>query len=482
MTVATWPVAYSAEVEKSVNRFVKFGALVGITVEPFQRLIVREIFAGRQEIVVMMPRGNGKTTLMALYSLYHLLTHPEPAVYCAAAARHQAAILWEETRRIAMRSKAVSDRLTFRHNEIRTANGFMRVMAADAENVHGGIPTLLFCDELHAHKNNKLFVALQTSLGKNPDACLCTISSAGYDEDGTLGKLRTGFLAEPDKHIDDRLTFIYKESARSSFFEWALRESDDYKDIDLVKRANPASWITEQLLREQLNKPGLPEVDFLRFRCNRWAKAQGDWIPAGSWDKCYEKNAAIPLGSQIVLGVDIGIKRDSSAVVALWKREDGRVVVLAKVWTPLGDGTAFETTIVRQYIRDLASQYRVTAVAYDPWSFKESAELLMAEGLPMVEVPMSNVRTVPATLSLMEAIKGEGIVHDGNRILSAHVGAGGLQDTERGVRLTKKAKNPIDALMALMIGFTQVNQQKSGYEDHGLRWFVPGDDDGLQGL
>jgi phage terminase large subunit-like protein len=77
----------------SLARFEGFCRYVGLELEDFQRLVLAEFFAGRRELLVMLPRGNGKTTLFSALSLFHLLTTPQPAVYCAAAGRDQARLL-----------------------------------------------------------------------------------------------------------------------------------------------------------------------------------------------------------------------------------------------------------------------------------------------------------------------------------------------------------------------------------------------------
>lgn len=463
-----WPIAYSPAVTKKVEQVCKFARLVGIEIEPFQKLILRELFSDRQEIVALLPRGNGKTGLMAVVAIHHLLTHPEPAVYCAAASRDQAKILWEEARKLALRNPAVAARITFRHNELRVKNGFMRMLAADAPKVHGLAPTLCFVDELHAHANPHLYVALKTALSKKADSKICVISTAGHDLDGTLGQLRAKALVLPEKFRKDKLTFVFEPEARFSFFEWALQDSDDHTDIKLVKKANPASFVTAEFLSEQLHSPGLPESEYLRYHCNRWAKADAAWLPDGAWDRCYEAGAEIPLHSRITVGVDIGIKHDSTAVVSLWKRPDGKTVVKAKVWTPRGDGTPFDLGIAENYIRQLARDFEIKAVVYDRWSFERSAQILSDEGLLMLEHPMTNARTVPATVKLLEAIKTGQIVHDGDPILAAHVAAGVAKSTERGYRLTKKATNPIDALMALLIAFAEIDEGTSVYANRDL--------------
>lgn len=477
VTEQTWPVAYSPDVEEKVRKFVKFGALVGIKVEPFQEQIVREIFSGREEVVVLLPRGNGKTALMSLVSLHHLCTHPSPKVYVAANARHQAKLLWDETKRLHdLLPNAVKKNIEPKWNELVTKKGFMRIVSADAMTAQGLDPTLAFYDELHGSRDGKLYTAMKLAL-KKPEACLCTISSAGYEETGTLGELRKEFLREPDQFHEGRLTFVYKEASASSMFEWAISDDDDYKDISVVKMANPASFVTEERLRRRLNAPGVKLPDFLIFHCGRWAKiGNQDWLPKGAWKACYEEGATIPLSSTVVLGVDIGLKRDSSAVVLLHRREDSHVVVKAKIWTPVGDGTAIDGSLIMQHIRDLCDLYVVTDVAFDPWAFKIPAQLLEAEGIPMREFPMSNVRTIPATTTLMEGIESTVIVHDGDPELTAHVEGGKLVPAERGLRLSKKSKHQIDALMAMLMGYEFIAAPSSSYEEHGLRFFSLEDD------
>src|SRR4051794_30220478 len=74
---------HSAKAKRQLDRFRAFCKLVGLTIEPFQALILLEVFDGRRELLVLIPRGNGKTTLFSALALWHLLTHPAPRVYLA---------------------------------------------------------------------------------------------------------------------------------------------------------------------------------------------------------------------------------------------------------------------------------------------------------------------------------------------------------------------------------------------------------------
>jgi phage terminase large subunit-like protein len=211
----------------------------------------------------------------------------------------------------------------------------------------------------------------------------------------------------------------------------------------------------------------MTETRWARYHANVWTAAADSWLPIGSWDVCYEEGAGIPEGSPVFVGVDVGLKKDTSAIVTCWKRPDERIVVQSKVFAPQGE-SALDLSKIEGEIRKIADRFEVMAVAYDRWSFERSAQMLSDEGLLMVDFPMTNERTVPASTRLFEAIQQGRIVHDGDPVLAAHVKAGATRDTERGWRLAKgKARRPIDALMALLIAFPQADQSTSG---GGFEW------------
>ena len=321
-------------------------------------------------------------------------------------------------------------------------------------------PTLCFYDELHAAKDKgKLYTAMKLAL-KKPEACLCTISSAGYDERGALGEMRKEFLRETDQFHEGRLTFVYKEASASSMFEWAIRDDDDPDDFDTVKLANPASFVTAEKLRRQRHAPGLPYSDYLIFRCGRWAKIAGNetWINMDSWRGCYEEGVTIPLGSKVVLGVDIGFSKDASAVVMLHRRDDGHVPVkLSGLWTPPGDGTMIDNTLVMHHIRDLCSKYEVTDVVYDHYGFGIPAQELLTERIPMREFVFQGGSPVEATTSLMEGVENTIIVQDGDPHLAEHVEGGRLKLTTYGYKLDKRPGKRNDALIALMMAYSYLS-------------------------
>ena len=64
--------------------------------EPFQRLLLGDYFAGVRETLVLLSKKNGKTTMLAALALFHLLLVDDAMVVIAAASRDQATILYDQ--------------------------------------------------------------------------------------------------------------------------------------------------------------------------------------------------------------------------------------------------------------------------------------------------------------------------------------------------------------------------------------------------
>jgi len=191
------------------------------------------------------------------------------------------------------------------------------------------------------------------------------------------------------------------------------------------------------------------------------------WLEPGKWDTLYETGAFVPDEAEVWVGVDIGLRHDTSAVTVIHQRDDEKWVVEARVWTP-PEGGEVSLAEVEGHIMDLHNKFNVRGVVYDRWAFSRSAQELEARGAYCIEFPMTNERTVPACSRLLEAINRGELVHNGNTELEAHVQAGTVKMTERGARITKgkpsQGGKKIDALIALLLAFTVANDSDGGNE------------------
>jgi len=437
------------------ERFEDFCRLIGLELEgEWQREIVEEALSPRRELVVLIPRGNGKTTLMAAVALFELMRDPRAAIVCAAASREQAMHLFAAARKFALANAEVRARLTITRRDLRTATGQLHVVSADAEKQLGHDPSMVLVDELCAHKSDDLYMNLRTSLVKRDDAKMIVISTAGVGADSPLGQLRQRALSLPRVERDG--TFTRATGAGLALLEWGLPEE---WDLDRAAEANPASWVTSERLEEQ--REAVHELAFRRFHCNQWTSAEGYWLPPGAWQAC-SAEYAIEAGEPVWVGCDIGGSRAASALV--WLTADLRV------GCEVFEGTE-AVLAVQERVRRLAGEQDVRACAYDPWRFQQAALELEQERLEMIEFPQTSARMVPASERLYAAIVERRLRHPNDPELNRHVAAATAKQTPRGWRLHKLDRNAqIDAVVALAMALeaAAIEAGPSIYEQRGM--------------
>jgi phage terminase large subunit-like protein len=78
----------------------------------------------------LIPRANGKSTLLAAIALCELLKRPCAQIVVGAASWEQASVLFDIARQMAQHPE-VGPRVEVTRREIRTASGWLKVIAAD---------------------------------------------------------------------------------------------------------------------------------------------------------------------------------------------------------------------------------------------------------------------------------------------------------------------------------------------------------------
>lgn len=435
-----------------------------VVVEPFQERIIREVFAtGRVEVLVLLPKGNGKTAMMAALAVWHLIVVPNANTFIGAATKIQADEMFRFIAHYVESEPEIADRLLLRRStrELRSVRdqGFLRVLASD-DSKQGGKsqgynPTLALIDELHAHEGASLYTDMRSGLFKNRGV-LVTITTAGWDRESVLGKLREGFLAA-DQHGgtiqrttgDDRLTV--SRIGNNVMLEWANRPDEDYWNPEVAKLANPASWVTVDSLRDAMDAPGITPWAYARYRCNVWTLTYESWLPAGSWEALAEDGAALVPGKPTVAALDMARYKDAAAFVLVQPRDDGRKTVEALIWRPGGHDNPVPYSVVREAVLAAHQTYDLHAVGYDPMFLDQLADELAAEGVRLEAFPQSNARMCPAWADLRKDILEGAFVHDGDELLSSHMYAGTIKETPDGFKVVKaKGSGPdMDASEAL---------------------------------
>ncbi len=420
--------------------FAELCERVGLDLEPFQEQIAK-VALSSPESLFLLPRGAGKTTLMAALALYELSTAREPAVYCAAASRDQALILFEAAKTMADRGD-LGFEMTLREMRV-PGGGHLRVLSADARKIHGLIPSLAVVDELHAHADESVYLALRTAAAKRPGSRLVTISTAGPSADTPLGRLRARALAQADVTTCGALTVA--KGPRLSMLEWSVPEDADVSDMAIVKQANPQSWLTVDALQGQFE--AVPEIAFRRYHANQWAGAEAGWLPPGAWQACVGE-PAFEDGERVWVGVDLGGEWSDSAVV--WVNEAGHV----GAYVGSGEEAIME---VAGLVEELAERYTLVEVGFDPWRSGVLAQQLAERGISVSHFPMTDTRTIPASAALHKAIVNRELVLPDDPKLREHAGNAIAKQSRRGWRIDKPGRSQtsgnIDGVVALMVAY-----------------------------
>lgn len=416
--------------------------------EGFQDEIAADIFSGCPEIMVVIPEANAKTTLLGGINIYFADFTPTANCLVAAASREQAEILFSQAAGLIYRSPGFDQRFRvfegYRRIVAARTQGRVQVKAADDRTGDGAIPDLATIDEPHRARDLSLWRTWRGKVEKRGGQIL-GISTAG-EPGSEFEQAREAMHRAGDSVTTGRHT--RSASQDSIIHDWRLNPGDDPHDLKIVKLANPLDAITEESLARKLRSPTMTPAHWARFVCNQPSDGDESWIAPEAWDAC--QGDVNLKGARVFVGVDIGRKKDSAAVVA-GGMVDGKLHLRALVRTPTPTRPV-AVADARGDVLTLAKELDVVEVAYDPHQFQESAELLEEQGMLMVEFPQTDVRMAPASETLYELIMSGRVVHDGDPVLRSHILAAVPSQTERGVRVSKrKSRRQIDAAIGAVM-------------------------------
>lgn len=334
--------------------------------EPFQCEFAEDLFSGVPEIWLVVPEGNGKTTLLSGIALYHGDYTEDAAVLMAASSRDQCGLLLSQAIGFVRRSPGFDTR--FRTYEgyrridcLRTA-GQIQVFAADDRTGDGVIPTLALLDELHRHRSLRLYRTWRGKLDKR-DGQLAAISTAGEpgsEFEVTREKART---EAPNIKVTDRHTRA--ASPDMILHDFALQAEDEVEDLALVARANPFSGVTEAKLRRKRASPSMTVGHWTRFVCNVPTRTEGAAVGEGEWLAAEIPDPGLE-GKPCDVGLDMGWKWDATALVPLFKHQDGWLFGRSRVITPPRDGNSLRPEAVMAAFEAIHAETPIERVVMDP--------------------------------------------------------------------------------------------------------------------
>lgn len=432
----------------------------------YQRDAIEVLFAdGVRTGEYSMGRGGGKSTFMAALGLSDLyLERWQPQVPIIATKVQQASKACYD---VAVRMVKAHPELSDRANIYSAVGGKMIgtefnggemfPFASDIDGLQGLDPTLALVDEL-GFVSVESWEALKLAGGKRERSLVAGLGTTGKKSSALYhlellhreglylpGHCRINYSATPGCSIHDRT-------------EW--------------RRANPA--IEAGLLPLEVlenDAQSTPEDAFRAFRLNQWVDLVGteSWLGPnaarvwGGLRDAYEFDAGRPSFA----GVDVSLRHDTTAVVRVQERPDGRWHAVARIFRA-PQGLTVDQAPVRSEIAGIPN---LVGCAYDPRFFEASAQDLAELGVQMVEVPQTPQRMVPAIGTLYRLITGGGITHDGDPEYAAQVCSAVRRDSEHGFTLSKlRSELKIDSAIATALALSITDIEPAPSDDSFRIW------------
>ncbi|MGE4341402.1 MAG: terminase large subunit, partial [Pigmentiphaga sp.] len=453
-----------------------------------------------RKAMVMVARGNGKSTLLSGLGLYMLMADGEAGaeVYATATMRDQARIVYDAARLMAIQSPDLLRRLEPGKREmLHPATGSkFAPLSKETKSLDGLNPHLGIIDEYHAHPTREMYDLLVSAMGKRLQPLLFIITTAGFD------------LACPCYEEYTYLTKLLQgEAQNDQYFAYIaqLDPEDSPQDESVWIKANPLLAATEpgveylrKQLQEALDKPSEMR-SFLTKNLNMWVDQREEgYMPMDKWRACAarEDNPMPDLdGRDCYIGVDLSSKIDLTSVAVEFPLGGGRFAVLSHSfipaerlaarrktdkqpydsWVRLGWLTVIPGAVVDQEalidwieVQAAERKWDVREICVDPWNATQFAVELQRRGYTVVEITQG-IRTLsePTKDFRERVLRGE-IVHDGSPVMAWAMGnAVERRDHNGNIMLDKeKSRDRIDPVAALMNAHARAmhHETRSAYD------------------
>ena len=285
------------------------------------------------------------------------------------------------------------------------------------------------------------------------------ISTAGEPHERSAGIL--GQLIDRNEQ-DGELERVHRalmvsrnHAARTLIYNYDAKTKDPH-DLDAVKAANPASWITMERLAETAANPSLTAGRFLQLHAGVWAGSDGDFVGLEAWRALARPDTRHEPGEDLVLGFRGG---DGGALVAC-RRQDG-LLSLEGAWDDVDIEDCDDT------LRALGAAHRIGAV----YSSHTPAWATMVDGWRQqlgrrtvvdVDVSVPSARTAQITGRFRADAVAGSVAHDGDRRLEAHILAAQLARVRNLPYLVSDVRRgaPIHAAHAQLVGVGGVRRAR----------------------
>lgn len=431
------------------------GAKKPMVLRDWQRDLVATVLDDKPKYALwVVPRGSGKSTLVAALGLHHLTMSGIEGARVVVVAQDErssrrlldtAKRMVELSEELEKRCKIYADRIEFG-----ATHSVMVALPGEAHRIEGEDASLAVCDEIGFVRRDA-YESLLHSTGKRTESQLLMI----------------GTPSPPTwREASPMLDLVLDARNRSEDPDFRLVEfsGDITHPVDCQccwEAANPGldDLVSRDHLRAAL-PPRTRESEYRRARLAEWVEQDdASFLPRGVWD-ALATGEGVPDGERVVIALDGSFSDDTTAIVVGTVAEEPHFD-LVRAWAKPANDESWRVPVleVEDEIRAACKRWRVVECVADPFRYARTLQVLEAEGIKVLEFPHSISRLTAATGDLYNAITAGKVTHSGDSTLAAHVKAAVIKEKDRGFYLDKQSRSrnapKIDAAASLLMAHSR---------------------------
>lgn len=394
-----------------------------------------------RKVRLYVPRKNGKSLAVAPIGLFMFTADGEPGseVYSGATSEKQA---WEVFGPAKQMAKSVADFVSAYGVEVNAKSLTRPGDMAKFEPVigkpgDGSSPHCSITDEYHEHATDEQLATMETGMGAREQPLSIVVSTAG---DNVSGPCRDDWM-DCQKVLEG-----VNEDDRLFAMIFTIDQEDEWATEAALRKANPnfdisvsGEFLLAQL-RDAINNPR-KQGHFKTKHLNMWVQARDAFINMQRWSECKRDLKLESFkGRRCFMGMDLASKIDLTAIELLFPMEDGTFARFGKYylpeetvelpenqhyqgwhrdgWLTATDGNQTDYFHVLDDIKQMAEDFEVIQLAYDPHNASMLVTALQEEGLPMVSFGPTVLNFSEPMKQIEALIRDRKLHHNGDPVMN----------------------------------------------------------------
>jgi phage terminase large subunit-like protein len=454
-----------------------------------------------REVLLIVARKNGKSTIASGIGLYLQIADGEPGaeVYAVATKKDQAKLVWLESKRMVKKSPALLKRIKPLVSELvcEWNDSSFKPLGSDSEtldglNVHGAM-----MDEIHAWKDKNLYDVIVDGTSAREQPMIFMITTAGtiresvYDMKYEEAEMLLNGLNDPNGYKDDRfLPIIYE-----------LDKREEWVDPSKWKKANPGLGTIKKIdqLETKVNKAkansllvkNLLTKDFNIRETSTEAWLTFEQLNNTATFSIEELNPSYGIG-----GTDLSETTDlTAAKVIFMVPNDPNIYVMQMYWLPedlleqrakedkipydlwynagflrTTPGNSIHPKFVTEWFLEVRDEYGVYLpwIGYDRWSAKYWVEEMQGHFGKEAMIPIAQGKqTLSMPMKLLGAdLEAKRVIYNNNPIDKWCLSNTAI-DVDKNLNIqpnkTNNQRRRIDGTAALLNAYVVLQEKKNDY-------------------